>query len=59
MRYIFKNRQIDCGNMEYLIISEGKVTERFACDPARAKELATEHNLQPVSYADCVRMKIF
>jgi len=62
MRYIFKNRMIAAGaskKWEYLIISEGKVTERFACEPIKAKELMVLHNLTCISYADCIRMKVF
>jgi hypothetical protein len=62
MAYIFKNRMVMTGDLkewEYLIISEGKVMERFACKPAKAKELMVLHNLTCISYADCARMGVF
>lgn len=62
-RYIFKNRVVHPNGQatsphtwEYLIIEGGKVVERFACQPKRAKECAEKHGLIPVSFMDCRRM---
>lgn len=62
--YIFKNRRVESERFnvcfEYLLISKcGKVTERFACPPAMAKDCMERHDLVGVSFADCRRMGVF
>lgn len=59
MRHIFKNRRVETGDgfaMEYLIFNDqGRVIERFACQPSQAQALTEQHKLNRVSFADCRR----